>query len=127
MIIRLFNDASISKMICVKLSTYTMLPPLALIDQLSMTRTLPMVCRSLIVNNKIIEISKLLEECGLSRPPCRTFARYLHLVAATGLLSAVPIPLHWTIWDDLLFVGRGVALADFDSFQPEGSWVRLPL
>src|SRR6218665_909325 len=77
------------------------LPPLALIDQLSMTRILPMVCGSLIVNNKIIEILKLLEECGLSRPPCRNFACYLHLVAATGL-PAVPIMLHWTFKGDLL-------------------------
>jgi len=43
----------------------------------------------------------LLEECGLSRQPDRTFACYLHLVAATGLLSAVPILLHWTFWGDL--------------------------
>src|SRR6218665_2159923 len=77
-----------------------------------MTTIWPMACGSLIVNNKIIEISKLLEECGLSRPPCSTFARYLPLVAATGLLSAVPIPLHWTFWDDLLFVGRRGALEE---------------
>src|SRR6218665_167573 len=52
-----------------------------------MTRILPMVCGSFIVNNKIIEISKLIEERGLFRPPCRrpTFACYLHLVDATGL------------------------------------------
>jgi len=45
---------------------------------------------------------KVLEECCLSRPPYRTFACYLHLVAATGLLSAVPSPLHLTFRDDLV-------------------------
>jgi len=57
-----------------------------------------MVCGSFTVNSKMIEISKLLEERGLSRPPSRTFSRYIHLIAATDsvLLLAVPVPLHWT-------------------------------
>src|SRR6218665_2234838 len=50
----------------------------------------------------MIEILKVLEECCLSRPPYRTFACYLHLVAATGLLSVVPILLHRTFWGGLV-------------------------
>jgi len=57
---------------------------------------------SLSVNNKIIKISKLLEECGVSQPPCFTFTGYFYLVAATGLLQAVPIPAHWSFWGDLV-------------------------
>src|SRR6218665_3656926 len=97
-----------------------------------MTRILPMVCGSLIVNNKIIEISKLIEECGLSRPLCRrpTFACYLHLVAATGLYrpySAVPTPLHWTFWGDLVQWRRQLGPQRVKDYRAKaGFWVTQP-
>src|SRR6218665_2459753 len=52
-----------------------------------MTRILPMVCVSLIVNNKMIKLSKLLKEFGLSQPPNRTVTFRPRSTGVAGTVS----------------------------------------
>jgi len=76
-----------------------------------------MVCGSLIVNNKMLEISKLLEECGLSQPPYRSFACYFFLGCWQRLDVSCPNSAAFDVLRWFSFTGGGSLFIENETSQ----------